>query len=233
MGTARHQDEWTLFGAEKLRDIRVIISDIDGTLYRNQGYHADGTREEFIAVAEILGVSYDIMEKRIRAHRQELGVSFGRPAGMTETVMSLGITRMQWDELRCRVWQPEKWLAPDPNICKTLSLLGKKYRVAFGTNSPVAVGRRVLVALGIDKVAPVFGSDTLAVSKPHPDFFVRIAERLGFMPYHCITIGDRAEMDGTPAVAAGYAGAIIVSGGPKAFITEASQLLATTKKEFV
>ncbi|MFY9463042.1 MAG: HAD family hydrolase [Candidatus Sungiibacteriota bacterium] len=233
---------WGWLGVENipLHSIRAIVCDIDNTLYRNLEYHAAGTRGEINAVAEIIGVatgesiSYDEMAMRIGDRRQALSVMLGRPAGMTETVISLGITRAQWDKLRCQVWRPEEWLEPDPDVCGTLILLSQKHRIVFGTNSPVAVGRRVLVALGIDKAVPdtpLFGSDTLGVSKPHSDFFMRIAERLGFMPQYCIAIGDRIEMDGMPALAAGYASALIVPGGRDAFIAAAYENLINQNGE--
>ena len=235
-------EKWRWLGEESKQwhTIRVIVCDIDDTLYTNSLYHAAGTRGEIVAVAQILEaqtgevISYDEMAMRIRDRRQALTVMFGRPAGMTETVISLGITRAQWDELRCRVWRPEEWLVPDSDVCGALSLLNQKYRVVFATNSPVAVGRRVLAALGADKAvsdAPLFGSDTLGISKPHSDFFMRIAERLGFMPHHCIAIGDRAEMDGAPAIAAGYAGALIVFGGRDAFVAATLQFLTLEELE--
>ncbi len=153
---------------------------------------------------------------------------------MTETVRSFGIMQEQWDEFRCRVWQPEQWLSPDEEVCKTLCSLNQRYRIVFGTNSPIDVGRRVLATLGVDKAipdTPIFGSDTLGISKPHADFFMRIAERMGFAPHHCIAIGDRTEMDGTPALAAGYAGAIIVPGGRDVFISAAYDLINQNRED--
>ena len=134
-------------------------------------------------------------------------------ATTTEAVLSLGITREQWNDLRCRAWKPEEWLKDDPELCVTLMCMQERYKIAFATNSPRGVGLRVLKALGIGIVMPdaiVFGPESFGVSKPNPDFFVRIAEQLGLLPSQCCSIGDREESDGTPAIIAGYAGALIV-----------------------
>jgi len=227
------ESEWQYLGENRresfeMSGISALIVDVDETLYpKHHPYHAAGTQGEIAEIAHILEKPYAETEMRIWSHRQELSVRFGRPAAMTETVMSLGITREQWNELRCRVWRPEEWFSLDTEVCVMLVLLRQRYRIAFGTNSPIAVGRRVLVALGVDKAvpdAPLFGSDALGISKPHSDFFIRIAERLGFMPYQCLSIGDRVAIDGTPAIAAGYAGALIVPKGRDAFIAATTQL---------
>ena len=207
--------------------INALVFDIDGTVYRHAKYHAEGTRGETAEIASILGYSYEKAEACIAARKQEIAVRCGRSATMTETVMSLGVGRAQWNELRCRAWRPEAWLAHDPVLCALLLSLSQRYRIAFGTNSPVAVGRRVLNMLGVSAAVPdvpIFGPESFSVSKPDPCFFVKIAETLGISPGNCLSLGDREEADGTPAIAAGYADALIVSDGRDTIISIFSQL---------
>lgn len=229
MQTIQNRDQWRWLratGSTDISVISVIIFDIDGTVYTHPGYHNDGTRGEIAEIATILGQSPHDIEMLVMSRRQELTFTLDRPAAMTETVISLGVTRAQWNELRCRAWQPEKWLTRDPTLCKVLGALCARYRIAFGTNSPLAVGQRVLQAIGITEVTPdipVFGPESFGVSKPHPDFFVRISEALGCVPFQCVSIGDREANDGIPAVDAGFTNALIVS-GRDALIAGISQL---------
>lgn len=193
----------------------ALVFDIDKTLYDNSEYHAAGTRGEVSAIADIFGRSYEDTAQAIAVQRSILSLEWGRPATMTETVLSLRITRTQWNQLRCRAWQPEDWLKDDPELCISLMCLQERYKIAFGTNSPREVGMRVLKTLGISIMmpdAPVFGPESFSVSKPDPAFFMKIVDQLGFVPSQCLSIGDREESDGTPAIGAGYAGALIVHG---------------------
>lgn len=193
--------------------VGALIFDIDKTLYDNTDYHASGTRGEVAEIARILGRGHEEAESAIATQRSILSLELGRPATMTATVLSLGVTRRQWNELRCRAWKPEEWLKDDPDICMMFLTLQERYRVDFATNSPREVGVRVLKALGVDVVMPnvlVFGPESFDVSKPDPAFFANIAKQLGFTSSQCLSVGDREEADGIPAIAAGYAGALIV-----------------------
>ena len=198
-----------------LSSVLGLLLDIDNTLYRHPAYHASGTRGEIAEIGKILEQSHDQVEALISGRKKEIAIRQGRPATMTESVLSLGVTRQQWNELRCRAWQPERWLEQDPQVCEILARLSNRYCIAFGTNSPLAVGRRVLTTIGVSGAlpdAPVFGPESFAVSKLDPVFFKEIAGELGLTPCECISIGDREEADGTPAITAGYADALILSG---------------------
>lgn len=193
--------------------IEGIVFDIDNTVYHCPGYYQAGTAGEIREVARLLGKPADEMKDLIAERKSQLTEQSGRKATMTETVHSFGITPQQWNELRCRVWNPEEWLKTDPPVCQLFSQLGRRYRVVFGTNSPAAIGWRILKVVGITDelpAVPVFGPEHFGVSKPAVMFFTRVAESLGLPPEQCLSIGDREEVDGRPAINAGFAGAIIV-----------------------
>ena len=90
----------------QLCSMRGLIFDIDNTLYHDPAYHAAGTQGEIAEIATILGRSNRKIASLIAARKQELAIKLGRPAAMTETVLSLGVTREQWNDLRCRAWHP-------------------------------------------------------------------------------------------------------------------------------
>ncbi|MDP3779017.1 MAG: HAD family hydrolase [bacterium] len=219
---------------DQLASVSALVFDIDNTLYHHPEYHAVGTRGEISEIARILGHEYNDMKSMIAERKKYIAARFNRPATMTETVISLGITRQQWNDLRCRAWQPKEWLAIDHEICNMMLYLQGRYTIAFGTNSPIIVGTRVLETIGIMAVMPeaqIFGPESFDVSKPDPKFFVSIARELGVPPPQCLSIGDREEADGTPAILAGYAGALLLPGSRDALIEAASILFNYTRME--
>ncbi len=230
MNPTPSQGQWRLLrtgGGIELASVSGLVFDIDNTLYHHPGYHAAGTRGEISEIARILGHEYDYMKSMIAEHKKYLAFQLGRPTTMTETVISLGITRKEWNDLRCRAWQPKEWLATDTDICWMMLCLKDRYQIAFGTNSPIVVGARVLEAIGIKKIMPkvrIFGPESFDVSKPDPTFFVSIAKEMGLQASRCLSIGDREEADGTPALAAGFADALLVHGSRNALIEAATQL---------
>ena len=222
MKPALRHEKWRLLRApEDQSPICGLVFDIDDTLYHDPAYHEAGTQGEVAEIAKILCRSHNETALLIAERRQELKNELGRPVATTEIVLSLGVTRRQWNELRCRAWHPEEWLIADIGICNMLLRLSGAYRIAFGTNSPVSLGRRVLDAIGISAALPdipVFGPESFSVSKPSPDFFARIAGELGLTPDQCVSIGDREETDGVPAIMAGFGNALIVFGGRREII---------------
>ncbi len=199
-----------------LQSTKALILDIDGTIYqRNEAYLAAGTRGEIAGVAKILGVSFAVASASIKKTRKMLaGETPDNQATMTETVYRLGITPEQWSALRLKAWRPEEWIEEDAEMSTLITNLARSRLVAFGTNSPVEVGRKIVRLVGIKTdVIPdirVFGPENLGVSKPNPKFFSEIAKAILVPVGQCVSIGDREFSDGPPAIEAGYAGAIIV-----------------------
>lgn len=218
----------------ELASVSGLIFDIDNTLYHHPEYHAVGTRGEISEIARILEHTYDDMKHMIAQRKKAITLRHDRQATMTETVISLGITRQQWNDLRCRAWKPKEWLAVDPEICHMMLYLKDRYQIAFGTNSPIIVGTRVLEAIGMRAIMPearIFGPESFHVSKPDPKFFVSIAKELGLQASQCLSIGDREEADGTPAILAGYAAALLLPGSRNGLIKAAATLFDYTRME--
>ncbi|MFA5022204.1 MAG: HAD family hydrolase [Patescibacteria group bacterium] len=207
-----------------------IVFDIDNTVYpRSPAYFDEGSRLELEGAAECLGLSFEALEPKFKAKRQEIEQQQGRKAAVTETLYALGLTPEQWSELRLIAWQPEKWILPDEEISRFFAKLSQQYQVAFGTNSPIEIGKRVLSIIGILAAVPqvkIYGPEVLGASKPEAAFYTGIAQRLGLPPGQCLSIGDRDFSDGPPAVQAGYAGAIIVPGSRDELLNIGPELLA-------
>lgn len=191
------------------------LFDIDDTLYTNASYRKAGSERELYELAVELDSGYENVCARIRAKRHELKIVIGRNATLTEIVYAIGITPQQWSALRCRAWQPKEWLTLDQKLCimiQGLAQANQKYHVACGTNAPVDVGRETLRVLGIPDIFSVFGPESFGVSKPALQFFRGIAAAFDTETDSWISIGDRRATDVEPSIAAGFSGAVVVTG---------------------
>ncbi len=190
-----------------------VILDLDDTLYQNVAYRKDVAHREVAEIGIVLDWQADETQSRLAHHRSSLGERLGRPARLTETVIDLGLTREWWNQTRNDVYRPESFLTENPAVGTLLTQLLLRTRVAVATNSPTNVAYRILNLLGvnpttIDKLK-IVGPDTLGVSKPDTDFFVRVAEKLGVPPEKCFSIGDDEQNDAHPAIEAGMGAAIV------------------------
>lgn len=210
-----------------------VVCDIDSTLYTNPDYIQASSKQEIAEVAKVLGVPTEETLRIIRQKYKDLYRRIPREITLTETVYALGITQKQWGELRCRAWEPEKWLAQDVEMCEALNRLSVSENtlgVCFATNSPVAVGRRTLNVIGINYPPHLlFGPENVGCFKPDPRFFPYIAECLQASPNECISIGDRKMTDGDPAIMAGFSCAFVVEGRDD-FIATIQQLILRGEK---
>jgi len=193
-----------------------IVSDIDSTLYTNPEYIRLCSIREVTEIARILGISTEKAEQKIMRMRKKLSLRIPREITLTETVYALGLTEDEWGELRCRAWEPEKWIKYDAELCAALEefrILPNVLGICFATNSPIEIGRRNLYALGIPCESNLlFGPENLECSKPDARFFPRIAASLGVSTTQCVSIGDRGMSDADPAIVAGFCCAFIVEG---------------------
>jgi len=213
-----------------LKDPKMLVLDIDNTIYhRTEEYLAKGSLREIELVSDILGFDFTTTEKMIAEKRRLLSKRTNRKVTLTETVYRLGITPKQWSSLREQAWEPEKWLKRDNEVSDIIKALSKKYFIAFATNSPVSVGRRIVRLIGItDSCVPdkhILGPENLGTSKPDARFFSEVANIMQIDPKHCISIGDRKFSDGPPALKAGYAGAVILLKSPDNLVVLAKTVL--------
>ena len=188
--------------------------DIDNTLYRHEEYSRAASRWELEEIALVLRMDVENTQEVIKRTRNSVAEQSNGPVTLTEVVYELGISFEAWSELRNRAWRPESWLERDEDLSALLLEAAPKVGVsiAFGTNSPLEVGKRTLHALGIGEAYPVFGPESFMVSKPNVRFFVSIAKEIGITPSQCVSIGDRRFSDADPALVAGFGSAVVVTG---------------------
>jgi len=192
--------------------ISFMLFDIDNTVYNYVPEHLEQLKtagEHFLS--RRLGWSLELAREKLAIRRDKVRQQNGRPVTNTEVIESFGYTLAEWDEFRCEFWTPEKWIGSDPEIVQTIGELSKHFALAFGTNSPKAIGQRILNSIGLSALQlPFFGPGDFEPQKPQPAFYAKVVEVLGFQVGQCLSIGDREPFDCVPAIEAGYAAAITV-----------------------
>ncbi len=87
----------------------------------------------------------------------------------------------------------------NPGIEEVLKTLSKTYMIALAGNQPTAV-KYILQEHGLlDYFTTTDVSEDIGRSKPDPDFFRYILQKLGVKTYEAIMIGDRLDNDIIPA----------------------------------
>jgi len=97
-------------------------------------------------------------------------------------------------------------LQPNPRLLASLRSLAGRLPLALISDGGSYTQRLKLRASKLDQVfAPqrIFISAEVGLSKPDPEFFRHAARALGVDPRDCLHFGDREELDGIGARAAG------------------------------
>ncbi len=194
-----------------LPNVEGLILDLDLTLYDNREYTKACDLSEVKALSRAWAVSEDDALARFTAARENLSVELGHKASRNETVASLGFSLDWWNEVRTSGFCPEKFLCVNPRLVETLRRISERYKVSIASNSPTPIVHRVLETLGLGDLKNgwmVLGTND-AMPKPSSELYRMAAQLLGLRFDKCLSIGDREEMDGWPAMRLGM-GAIII-----------------------
>lgn len=196
--------------------IRVILFDIDGTLYTDADYsrfQIDVLVEE---LARVRGWELSRAVAEVEQARCAEALARGQATSSLGNAMArLGVdmaTSVAW---RTRLIEPERFLGPDPRLAEALGrLVGPPpgLRLVAVTNNPRLVGQKTLAALGVEHLfAGVVGLDDTMKSKPDPAPFVLALELAAVPAGQCLAVGDRYDVDLAVPLAIGM-GAVLVDG---------------------
>jgi HAD superfamily hydrolase (TIGR01509 family) len=188
--------------------IRLVVFDVDGTLYDQRGLRLRMLREMLLASIRGHGLDFIRILRTYRRIREELGESlhedFEREL-TARTAACVGCTEEQvratageWLERRplrhlLRYRYPQL-----PELFQGLRKHGKK--IGIFSDYPA---RDKLAALELHADVIVCASDAdVGVLKPHPKGLHVLMSRAAMTPTQTILIGDRPERDGLAAQAA-------------------------------
>jgi phosphoglycolate phosphatase/putative hydrolase of the HAD superfamily len=191
--------------------ISALVFDMDLTLYTHPEYARLQTDLLVEGFRRKLGMELQEAHREIDAYRQNWAASHGgRQLSLGAVFAAYGIgieENIRWRE---EGFEPGLYLKADPVLRDTLSVLAASFALAVVTNNPVLVARKTLGALGVADLFKVLtGLDTCRVSKPHRAPFLRTAKDLRLAPEHCVSIGDRYDVDLAPPLEIGMGGILV------------------------
>lgn len=194
-------------------DVRVLVFDIDMTLYTNQEYLDAQIRLLLQRMADHQGITFAQVTKQVAQVKSEFtSKNDGRNLSLGNVFAELGVdtaTSARWRE---ELFHPEDFLVEDEKLKGTLKILTQKFKVAAVTNNSTEIGKRTLVALGVEAFfVPVIGLDISGKSKPTMIPFEMVAKHHNVVFQQMVSIGDRFDVDLELPLKNGM-GAILVSG---------------------
>ena len=180
--------------------IKVIIFDLDGTLYANPQVLQMFAEAAYHLFAEVKKIPIATAKEMIEERRAQLKQEKGFTVPYTITLKSLGIPTELWHEANIRYFNPGDYLKADARLKTTLQNLGKNYKLAVLTNNNETQTQRILHALGVEKLFDyIFNYNSYKIIKPDPEVYKRAVEKMEVGYEECLVIGDRVEVDLYPA----------------------------------
>jgi len=180
--------------------IKVIIFDLDGTLYKSELVCQKFTEAAYHTLAKYKKLVFAEAKKVVEEKRNELKKERGYAVPYTLTLLSFGIPIEVWHEENIKFFNPGDYLISDDNLKMALKNLKKYYKLAVLTNNNNVQTERILRALELyDLFDYVFTYNSFKIIKPAPGFYKRVADKIGVKFKECLVVGDRFEIDLVPA----------------------------------
>ncbi|MDR2480186.1 MAG: HAD family hydrolase [Treponema sp.] len=189
----------------------AILFDMDSTLYTHDEYARSQIELPVERLAGLRGMTFNEMNDVIIRWRKNWAAEHGgRQTSLGNVFAAFGVSIAESVKWREALYEPERYLAEDRRLRSVLEQLGACYALAVVTNNPVSIAGRTLAALGVADLIPVLvGLDTCGVSKPHEAPFRLAAELCGQAPEHCVSVGDRYDMDIALPLELGMGGVLV------------------------
>jgi phosphoglycolate phosphatase/putative hydrolase of the HAD superfamily len=169
---------------------------MDSTVYTNEAYARDQVDLLIRCLARRFRKSFEGMREEIETYRNTQFRLQGKKISLTDTFKAFGIPLEENIRWREKLYEPSRYLKPDPVLRETLGALSHEFFFALVTNNPVLVAKKTLAALDIgDFFTIIVGLDTCGVSKPHVAPFLKALEALETPAGECIALGDRYDFD--------------------------------------
>lgn len=180
--------------------IKVIIFDLDGTLYKSDEIRQKFAEAAYYTLAEFKNTSVENAQTLIEERRDALKRKQGFPVPYTLTLISYGVPIPLWHKENIKFFDPRDYLNKDEKLKKSMIRLNKHYKLAILTNNNDVQTARILQALELDDLFEgIFTYTSFKLLKPDLKFFERAASEMGVKPEECLVVGDRYNVDLEPA----------------------------------
>jgi FMN phosphatase YigB (HAD superfamily) len=194
--------------------IKGLIFDIDLTLYDNRQYY---NSQKYLLVAKLAeknGKSYEETLMEVDLYQADyMNTNNGKKLAMSNLfLLRFGVSIEENCRWRTSLFHPEHYLRPDEKLIQTMEGLSAHFILAAVTNNTEVIGKRTLRVLGVEGFFRVIvGLDRTLVSKPSMKPFIIASGEMGIPLRHCISIGDRMEVDVELPVREGMGGILVES----------------------
>lgn len=166
---------------------KAFIFDLNGTMINDMHYHEAAWYDVFVNQLKAPLTLEQLRQQLYGSAEEIFGRIFGAGRFMKEEIESIILQK----EARYR----EEFLEHLKLIEGLDLVLGKAkskgIALAIGTAAPVLNVDYVLDNLSLRHYFPVIiGPEDVAESKPHPEVFLKAADRLGILPERCVVFED-------------------------------------------
>jgi phosphoglycolate phosphatase/putative hydrolase of the HAD superfamily len=175
---------------------KALIFDMDLTLYSCPEYGRVQVDVLIAKLGESRGEPFERMKQEVEEVRKSWAASHKGSPSLSNVFSVFGISMEENIRWRDECYEPAKYLKPDPRLRETLESLSASFALGVVTNNTLRIARKTLACLGVgDCFRALVGLDTCMVPKPHSLPFSTIAKILDVPAGHCVSIGDRYEID--------------------------------------
>jgi putative hydrolase of the HAD superfamily len=199
---------------------RAVVLDVDGTMYSQSSVrrHVAVRLAGFALRHPALGLRTVRCLRAFRQAQEQLRAQIGmRPVAQDQVELAARLCGCSADFLKECV---QRWMETAPldairkarytgllEFCEWAKQAGLR-RAVLSDYDP----REKLRALEVENYFPVVAcaqDPDIGVFKPNPDGLMTVVRRLGASPEETVYVGDRPEVDGAVALAAGVTGVIL------------------------
>ena len=163
---------------------KVVIFDIDGTLYRSREYEDYLSDKINEVLAELLGVSKEEAGRRLLEKKKMFKT-------VSRSVEALGVNRRVLFNRLAERMEVEKYIHRRPDLAQALRRLRETgVKVVLHTNSGRRLAERILSSLGVDDTCyDLLVTSDEAEPKPSRDGYRYILEKTGARPEEALYVG--------------------------------------------
>lgn len=206
---------------KRLKDIKILIWDFDGTLYKPNPLLWHDVREgEYQTIINHTGWTRDKAEKEFQKLHKISVTSATEVAAVLSgiTIVDAAVEMEQYFDRR-------KYVKHDEELIRLFKKL-RGFRHFTLANGVITRQKETLGVLGVhpDTFKEMITSETVGFTKPHEAGFRYILDKTGLPPEHHLMIGDREAVDLVPAKKLGMKTCLVWSDTPSAI---ADRTLAT------
>lgn len=173
-------------------DLKAIVFDLDGTLYREDrlGDEVNQSAIRYVAaLRQVDMIDAEAMLQRARAESRDGGT-------LSRSVEALGGNLPEMHRRFAADIHPEEFLKRDERVPKLLKLLATRFGLYLYTNNNRDLSGRIMARLGVTGLfREIFTIEDYWLPKPDSKLITDILTKIAVKPAEALFVGDRYEVD--------------------------------------